>query len=55
LLDDHATVLVTPTPQYREIALRWTEALCRAYAGHDVGAALRAAAADAEQRFTGSI
>jgi ABC-type glycerol-3-phosphate transport system substrate-binding protein len=53
LLDDHATVLVTPTPRYREIALRWTEALREAYAGGDVGAALRAAAADAEQRFAG--
>jgi multiple sugar transport system substrate-binding protein len=54
LLDEHATVLVTPTPQYREIALRWTEALREAYAGHDVAAALRAAAADAEQRFAAS-
>jgi ABC-type glycerol-3-phosphate transport system substrate-binding protein len=54
LLDDHATVLVTPTPRYREIALRWTEALREASAGRDVGAALRAAAADAERRFAGS-
>jgi multiple sugar transport system substrate-binding protein len=54
LLDDHATVLVTPTPRYREIALRWTEALREAYAGRDVGEALRAAAADAEQRFGGT-
>jgi multiple sugar transport system substrate-binding protein len=51
LLDDHATVLVTPTPQYREIALRWTEALREAYRGRDVREALRAAATDAEQRF----
>jgi multiple sugar transport system substrate-binding protein len=51
LLDDYATVLVTPTPRYREIALRWTEALREAYDGRDVGEALRAAAADAEQRF----
>jgi multiple sugar transport system substrate-binding protein len=54
LLDDHATVLVTPTPQYREIALRWTEALRQAYAGRDVGDALRNAAADAEGLFAGS-
>jgi multiple sugar transport system substrate-binding protein len=51
LLDEYATVLVTPTPHYREIALRWTEALREAYAGRDVGEALRAAAADAEPRF----
>ena len=51
LLDDYATVLVTPTPHYREIALRWTEALREAYEGRDVGDALRAAAADAEQQF----
>ncbi len=51
LLDEHATVLVTPTPHYREIALRWTEALREAYLGRDVGEALRAAAADAEPRF----
>jgi multiple sugar transport system substrate-binding protein len=54
LLDDYATVLVTPGPRYREIALRWTEALRQAYAGHDVGEALRAAAADAERLFAGS-
>jgi multiple sugar transport system substrate-binding protein len=53
LLDDHATVLVTPTPNYREIALRWTQALREAYDGRDVGEALRAAAADAEPRFAG--
>jgi multiple sugar transport system substrate-binding protein len=51
LLDEHATVLATPTPQYREIALRWTEALREAYNGRGVGEALRAAAAEAEQRF----
>jgi multiple sugar transport system substrate-binding protein len=51
LLDDHATVLVTPTPHYREIALRWTEALREAYLGRDAGEALRAAATDAERRF----
>jgi multiple sugar transport system substrate-binding protein len=51
LLDDHATVLVTPAPHYREIALRWTEALREAYEGRDVGEALRAAAADAERSF----
>ena len=51
LLEDFATVLVTPTPRYREIALRWTEALREAYLGRNVGEALRAAAADAEQRF----
>jgi multiple sugar transport system substrate-binding protein len=51
LLDEYATVLVTPTPHYREIALRWTEALREAYLGRDVGEALRAAATDAEQRF----
>ena len=51
LLDEHATVLVTPTPRYREIALRWTEALREAYDGRDVGDALRAAAADAERLF----
>jgi multiple sugar transport system substrate-binding protein len=51
LLDDYATVLVTPTPGYREIALRWTEALREAYHGRDVGEALRAAASDAEHRF----
>jgi multiple sugar transport system substrate-binding protein len=51
LLDEFATVLVTPTPRYREIALRWTEALREAYLGRDVGEALRDAAADAEQRF----
>jgi multiple sugar transport system substrate-binding protein len=51
LLDDHATVLVTPTPRYREIALRWTEALREAYQGRDTGEALRAAARDAGQRF----
>jgi multiple sugar transport system substrate-binding protein len=51
LLDDYASVLVTPTPRYREIALRWTEALREAYDGRDVGDALRAAATDAEQRF----
>lgn len=54
LVDEHATVLVTPTPHYREIALRWTEALREAYLGRDVGDALRAAAADAEQRFAAS-
>ncbi len=51
LVDEHATVLVTPTPHYREIALRWTEALREAYLGRDVGEALRAAAADAERHF----
>jgi len=51
LLDDYATVLVTPTPHYREIALRWTEALREAYHGRDIGEALRAAATEAEQRF----
>ena len=51
LLDDYATVLVTPTPHYREIALRWTEALREAYHGRDVAEALRAAATEAEQRF----
>ena len=51
LLDEHATVLVTPTPYYREIALRWTDALREAYEGRDVGEALRAAAAEAERRF----
>lgn len=51
LLDEHATVLVTPTPHYREIALRWTAALRETYRGRDVGEALRAAAADAERRF----
>src|SRR5215210_7934592 len=54
LLDDHATVLVSPTPHYREIALRWTEALREAYLGRDVGEALRAAATDAERRFAAS-
>ena len=54
LLDAHATVLVTPTPHYREIALRWTEALREAYMGREVGGALRAAAADAERRFAAS-
>ena len=44
LLDDYATVLVSPTPHYREIALRWTEALREAYHGRDVSEALRAAA-----------
>jgi multiple sugar transport system substrate-binding protein len=53
LLDEYATVLVTPTPHYREIALRWTEALREAYGGRDAGDALRAAAADAERRFGG--
>jgi multiple sugar transport system substrate-binding protein len=53
LLDEHATVVVTPTPSYREIALRWTEALREAYDGRDVGEALRAAAADAERLFAG--
>ena len=51
LLDEYATVLVTPTPNYREIALRWTEALREAYNGRDVREALRAAAADTEPRF----
>jgi multiple sugar transport system substrate-binding protein len=51
LIDEHATVLVTPAPHYREIALRWTQALREAYRGRDVGEALRAAAADAERRF----
>jgi multiple sugar transport system substrate-binding protein len=51
LLDELATVLVTPTPHYREIALRWTGALREAYLGRDVAEALRAAARDAEQRF----
>jgi multiple sugar transport system substrate-binding protein len=51
LLDEYATVLVTPTPRYREIALRWTEALREAYDGRDLREALRAAAADAEQCF----
>ena len=51
LLEEYATVLVTPTPHYREIALRWTEALREAYHGRDVGEALRAAATDAERRF----
>jgi multiple sugar transport system substrate-binding protein len=51
LLDEYATVLVTPTPHYRAIALRWTEALREAYLGRDVGEALRAAAADAERLF----
>jgi multiple sugar transport system substrate-binding protein len=51
LLDDHATVLVTPTPRYREIALRWTVALREAYDGRDAGEALRDAARDAEQWF----
>ena len=51
LLDEYATVLVTPTPNYREIALRWTEALREAYNGRDVAEALRAAAADTEPRF----
>jgi multiple sugar transport system substrate-binding protein len=51
LLDAHANVLVTPTPHYREIALRWTEALREAYLGRDVAEALRAAAADAEPLF----
>jgi multiple sugar transport system substrate-binding protein len=46
LLDEYATVLVTPTPHYRDIALRWTQALREAYVGRDVGEALRAAAAD---------
>jgi multiple sugar transport system substrate-binding protein len=54
LLDEYATVLVTPTARYREIALRWTEALREAYLGRDVGEALRAAAADAERRFAAS-
>jgi multiple sugar transport system substrate-binding protein len=51
LLDEHATVLVTPTPNYRQIALRWTEALREAYHGRDPGDALRAATADAERLF----
>jgi multiple sugar transport system substrate-binding protein len=51
LLHDYATVLVTPTPNYRAIALRWTEALREAYLGRDAGEALRAAAADAERLF----
>jgi multiple sugar transport system substrate-binding protein len=51
LLDEHATVLVTPTPNYREIALRWTEALREAYDGRNVGDALSAAAAQAERMF----
>ena len=42
---------MTPTPNYREIALRWTEALREAYNGRDVAEALRAAAADTEPRF----
>jgi hypothetical protein len=40
-----------PAPHYREIALRWTEALREAYQGRDAAEALRAAAADAERRF----
>jgi multiple sugar transport system substrate-binding protein len=52
LLEDYATVLVTPTPRYREIALRWTEAVREAYHGRNVREALRAAATVAEQRFT---
>ena len=51
LLDDYATVLVTPAPRYREIALRWTKALREAYDGRELQEALRAAVADAEQYF----
>ena len=55
LLDEYATVLVTPTSRYREIALRWTEALRQAYDGRDVAEALGAAAADAERRFAATV
>jgi multiple sugar transport system substrate-binding protein len=51
LLDEHAKVLVTPTPGYRRIALRWTEALREAYLGRGCGEALLAAARDAEDLF----
>jgi multiple sugar transport system substrate-binding protein len=51
LLDEYAGVLITPTPRYREIALRWTEALREAYRGRDAGEALRDAAAGAERLF----
>jgi ABC-type glycerol-3-phosphate transport system substrate-binding protein len=51
LLDEYASVLVTPAPRYREIALRWTEALRQAYRGRDAGEALREAAVDAERLF----
>ena len=55
LLDEYATVLVTPTPRYREIALRWTQALREAYDGRDVAEALGDAAADAQRRFVAAV
>ena len=47
LVEHDASVLVTPAPNYREVATRWVRALRDAYAGRSgVRDALEAAAAD---------
>ena len=47
LIERHATVLVTPAPNYVEIARRWTRALLDVYAGRELlDPALEAAADD---------
>ena len=47
LVEDEATVLVTPAPNYRQVATRWVEALREAYAGRcELREGLEAAAAD---------
>ena len=47
LIEHEASVLVTPAPNYIEIAKRWVEALLDAYAGRgEIDEVLEVAAAD---------
>jgi multiple sugar transport system substrate-binding protein len=52
LVEHEASVLVTPMPNYREIATRWVLALREAYAGRDVRDSLEQAADEIDSLTT---
>jgi multiple sugar transport system substrate-binding protein len=56
LVEHDASVLVTPAPNYRQLATLWVQALREAYAGRcDVGERLRAAAADIDSLISAGV
>jgi multiple sugar transport system substrate-binding protein len=55
LIEHEASVLVTPMPNYREVATRWVRALRDAYAGHDVCDALEEAAAEIDSLVSAGV
>jgi multiple sugar transport system substrate-binding protein len=55
LVEHEASVLVTPMPNYREVATRWVRALRDAYAGRDVRDVLEEAAGEIDSLVSAGV